>query len=343
MRRWRCCAWAPPSATATTITSISSCTVKDRLLYPTIQLIQYEPNYMNWTREGHSCNTLLVDHQSPHPSPIQTRHDFAPSVKFFAATGSPFDGRHTNTGAGHDRKYLVDVFRAADDHGRRRTFDWLLQDWGALYVRSSRGVSRDARTGAVLLVGRQRAWPHDRPNLAGGLDSAQRRRDSRACRSSARNGSITPPPCRMTMLGQSGDAGLLRRWPIGDSPPYAKIDGDPEGTVPRCALGAREKGHDIYCNPRTLRQDGQSYADRPNRGDRRCRGARDGRRRISDRDIGCICRGQPQTLHSAHETFSFQDHASIRTSNGQVVVEGKSDRVPHSCPGRRQGEKCRSW
>ena len=48
-----------------------------RLLYPTIQLIQYEPNYMNWTREGHSCKTLLVDHQTPRAGPCTTRQEFA--------------------------------------------------------------------------------------------------------------------------------------------------------------------------------------------------------------------------------------------------------------------------
>ena len=46
---------------------------KGRLLYPDLNVIQYEPTYLNWTHEGIAHNTLVVDHQSPTPGPFTTK------------------------------------------------------------------------------------------------------------------------------------------------------------------------------------------------------------------------------------------------------------------------------
>ena len=36
-------------------------------------MIQYEPTYLNWTREGIGHSTLLLDHRSPEGGPFTTR------------------------------------------------------------------------------------------------------------------------------------------------------------------------------------------------------------------------------------------------------------------------------
>ena len=60
---------------------------KGRLLYPDLNVIQYEPTYLGWTHEGIGHSTLLVDHQSPASGEFTTIHDFTPEVKFFAISG----------------------------------------------------------------------------------------------------------------------------------------------------------------------------------------------------------------------------------------------------------------
>src|SRR5262249_21773786 len=87
---------------------------KGRLLYPDLQLVPYEPTYLSWTREGIAHNTLLVDRQSPRPSPCTTRQDFAPEAKFVAVTGSPFENVTQTRALLMTPDYLADVFRAAD-------------------------------------------------------------------------------------------------------------------------------------------------------------------------------------------------------------------------------------
>jgi hypothetical protein len=49
---------------------------KGHLLYPDLNVIQYEPRWLNWTAEGIGHSTLLIDHESPAPGKQVTRHDF---------------------------------------------------------------------------------------------------------------------------------------------------------------------------------------------------------------------------------------------------------------------------
>ncbi|HXJ74542.1 MAG TPA: hypothetical protein VNM37_16945, partial [Candidatus Dormibacteraeota bacterium] len=106
---------------------------KGRLLYPDLNVIQYEPTYLSWTHEGIGHSTLLVDHQSPASGDFTTSHDFTPEVKFFAITGSAFKNIRQTRRLLMTREYLADVFHAADQQGLPRTFDWALHGLGRLY------------------------------------------------------------------------------------------------------------------------------------------------------------------------------------------------------------------
>ena len=105
---------------------------KGHLLYPDINVIQYEPRWLNWTAEGIGHSTLLIDQESPAPGKQSTRHDFAPEVKFFAVEGSAYDRSVQERALLMTDNYLVDFFRAADTVGRERTFDWVVHGLGRL-------------------------------------------------------------------------------------------------------------------------------------------------------------------------------------------------------------------
>src|SRR5262249_32977247 len=106
---------------------------KGRLLYPALTVVNYEPTFLNWNNEGINANTLLVDRQSPRPGPCTTRHDFTPEAKFFAVTGSAFEGVTQTRAFLMTGDYLADIFRAADSQGREHTYDWVLHGLGRLY------------------------------------------------------------------------------------------------------------------------------------------------------------------------------------------------------------------
>src|SRR6185369_6347155 len=86
---------------------------KGHLLYPDINVIQYEPRWLNWTAEGIAHSTLLIDYESPSPGKQATRHDFTPEVKFLAVEGSAFEGSVQERALLLTNDYLVDIFRAA--------------------------------------------------------------------------------------------------------------------------------------------------------------------------------------------------------------------------------------
>src|SRR4029079_6728494 len=64
---------------------------RGRLLYPDLNVIQYEPRWLNWTADGIRQSTRVIDHESHSPGKHATRQDFAPEVKFFAVEGSAFE------------------------------------------------------------------------------------------------------------------------------------------------------------------------------------------------------------------------------------------------------------
>ncbi len=94
---------------------------KGRLLYPDLNVIQYEPSYLNWTREGIAHNTLLVDHQSPAHGPFTTRQDLGPDVKYFSITGSAYQDVRQTRAVFLTKEYLADFFQAADTQEAKGT------------------------------------------------------------------------------------------------------------------------------------------------------------------------------------------------------------------------------
>src|SRR5262249_45929363 len=135
---------------------------KGRLLYPDLNVTQYEPSYLNWTREGICHNTLLVDHESPAPGPFTTRSEFTPEVKFFAISGTAYKGTTQTRALLLAPEYLADFFQAGPAPGaavgqgevehptrcnngiargplpeqqvpRPHVFDWVLHGLGKLY------------------------------------------------------------------------------------------------------------------------------------------------------------------------------------------------------------------
>ena len=108
---------------------------KGRLLYPDLNVIQYEPSYLNWSRDGNAHSTLLVDHQSPSHGPFTTRQDFGEDVKYFSITGSAYQGVRQTRAVLLTKEYLADFFQAADVEkpARPHVYDWVLHGLGRLY------------------------------------------------------------------------------------------------------------------------------------------------------------------------------------------------------------------
>jgi len=203
---------------------------KGRLLYPDVNVIQYEWDHLGWTRDGIGHSTLLVDGQSPQPGPFSTRHDFGPEAKYFALSGSAFKDVTQSRTLVMTGQYLVDVFHASDAHGQSRTLDWVLHGLGRLYP----GNPAAWRPTAALVpdywhVARERgrtvdtAWHADwiqssagvRPGVQMGKEWFQHQAG-----------------VRMTMLGAPqtevycGDGGLV------NGPPNFRIEGNAEGSAP---------------------------------------------------------------------------------------------------------------
>jgi hypothetical protein len=294
---------------------------KGRLLYPTVQLIQYEPNYLGWTREGIACNTLLVDHQSPHPGPVTTRRDEAPGVQFFAATGSAFAGVTQTRALLVTPQYVADVFRAADERGRRRSFDWVLHGLGRLFpgnpaaYRPTHALTpfywwveneRGRTTGATW----QADWVQ---HNAGVIPGAQ---------GFSKDWFAQTAGVRMTMLGHEGTEIHHGDGPITDGPPYALLNGHPEGSVPLVIARRQDSAttfaaiHEPFERRPALRQ-----LRRLEETEHAIGIAIDGEG-FSDRVLVGYSPDREQTLRAAGEAFTFRDHAYLRVADGKVTVRG---------------------
>jgi parallel beta-helix repeat protein len=194
---------------------------KGKLLYPDLNVIQYEPRWMNWTAEGIGHSTLLIDHESPAPGKHTTRQDFAPEAKFFAIDGTAFD-RSTQTRAVIlTDSYMVDVFRAADTGGRERTFDWVVHGLGRLYP----GEPRSYRPTSDLVP--FYAWVDNEKSRAtdAGWQADWIQSDAGV---------------RVSVLGAPGTRVYAGEGPLVDGPPHHRIDGHPEPSLP--LILARRRG-----------------------------------------------------------------------------------------------------
>jgi hypothetical protein len=206
---------------------------KGRLIYPDLNVIQYEPTYLNWTHESIAHNTLVVDHQSAAPGPFTTKHDFQEPVKYFSITGSPFENERQTRAVLMTKDYLADFFHAADigKQPHARTFDWTLHGLGRLYT------------------GNPAAYrpTHDLMPFYWWIDNERSRRTDAMFQADwiQRSAGVIPGRqlfgkewfeqevgVRMTMLGTAGTQVYAGDGPLCDGPPYSHIDGDPEGTCP---------------------------------------------------------------------------------------------------------------
>jgi hypothetical protein len=311
---------------------------KGRLLYPTVQLIQYEPNHLGWTREGIACNTLLVDHQSPRPGPVTTRQDFSPEAKFVAATGSVYEGVTQTRALLVTSDYVADVFRAVDARGRRRTFDWVQHGLGRLFpgnpaaFRSTHGLvpfywwvehERGRRTDATW----QADWVQHSAGVVPGAQPLGKEWFEQTA------------GVRMTMLGQAGTEVYCGDGPITDAPPYALLDGTAEGAVPLVVARRQDAAAATFAVVH------EPYDRRPSI--RRVR-------RIAETDqaVGIAVEQEASvdrvligfdpdrevTLQGGDgEAFTFRDHGYVRASGKHVLVRGAVTafrvRLPESARG----------
>ncbi len=224
---------------------------KGRLLYPDINVIQYEPRWLNWTAEGIAHSTLLIDHESPRPGKQSTRHDFTPEVKFFAIEGSAFDRSVQERSLLMTDKYLVDIFRAADTAGRERTFDWVMHGLGRLYP-GNPGAYR-----ASMDLVPYYAWiDHERSRAFNGswqADWVQSRAGILEREGSAAESEIG---VRVTVLGAPGTRVYVGEGPLVDGPPHHRLDGHAEPSVPLLLVRRNSKAA-------TYAAVHEPYSDRP--------------------------------------------------------------------------------
>jgi hypothetical protein len=322
---------------------------KGRLLYPDLELITYEPTYLNWTHEGIAHNTLLVDQQSPRPGPTTPRQDFAPEAKFFALTGSAFEGVTQTRALVLTPDYLADVFRAADDRRQERCFDWVLHGFGRLYP-GNPGAYRptQALLPSYWWVERERgrttahAWRADWVQTSGGL--------TRGLQPVGPEWFAQTVGVRLTMLGAPDTEVYTGDGPITDGPPHARLDGNPEGTLPLVVARRRAPAT-------TFAAVHEPYTRRPALGRVRMLqetaaavGLEVAAAAFSDRVLVAFDPAQEQTLRAADgEGFTFRDHGYVRIAGHRVTVRGpvkalrvrvpNTDRVEMVVNGRPQAAR----
>jgi hypothetical protein len=295
---------------------------KGRLLYPDLNIIQYEPTFLNWTREGIAHNTLLVDGQSPQPGRSSTRHDFGPEVKFFAITGESFPDVTQTRVLLLTPEYLADMFQAADTQGQPRMFDWAIHGLGRLYpgnpaayrsthellphywwIDNERGRSVDA------------AWQADWVQKSAGV--------TRGIQPFGPQWFDQTVGVRMMMLGRQGTEVYVGDGPLADGPPYHRLDGNAEGSAPMVLARRHEVAttfaaiHQPYdrrapeTRVRRLAESGDFVA-----------AAVDGET-FSDRLLVAFDPAKQHTIRAADgEVFTFRDYGYVRIAAGRVTVQG---------------------
>jgi hypothetical protein len=293
---------------------------KGRLLYPDLQLVTYEPTYLSWTREGIAHNTLLVDKQSPRPSPCTMRQDFSPEAKFVAVTGRPFENVTQTRALFLTPDYLADVFRAEDSTGTPRTFDWVVHGLGRLYPGNPAAYKQTTSLlSGYWWVENERGrttaatWQADWVQRAGGVQPGLQAFGKEWFGQTA--------GVRLTMLGAPGTEVYTGDGPMTDGPPYAKLDGNPEGSSP-LVLARRQTAATTFAAVH------EPYDTRPQVREIRRLAETDtavgmavDAETFSDRVLVAFGDGE-QTLKSADESFTFRDHAYLRIAGGRITARG---------------------
>jgi hypothetical protein len=200
---------------------------KGHLLYPDLNVIQYEPRWLNWTAEGIGHSTLLIDHDSPAPGKQATRHDFTPDVKFFAIEGSAFERSVQERALLMTDSYLVDFFRATDTQGQERTFDWVIHGLGRLYP----GNPADYRPSLDLVP--FYGWiDHEQSRSCDSLWQADWVQSRAGILEREGTPSDTETGVRVTVLGAPGTRIYVGEGPLVDAPPHHRLDGHSEPSCP---------------------------------------------------------------------------------------------------------------
>lgn len=295
---------------------------RGRLLYPDVNVIQYEPPALNWTHEGIAHNTLLVDHQSPQPGRFTTRHEFAPEAKFFAITGSAFPGVVQSRALLMTREYIADVFTARDEQNRPHVFDWVMHGLGRLYPgEPSAYRASDALLAHYWWVDREHSRATNDPwqadwiqNTAGVPPKIQRFSDDWFQQTAG---------VRLTMLGAAGTRVFTGHGPMTDGPPYARIEGNPEGQVPlviarrRAAATTFAAVHEPY-DQRSAIQEVRRIQETAG-----ALGIAVECDTFSDRALFGLDSAEVHQLVGADgERFAFGDHGYLRRQGRQLAVRG---------------------
>jgi hypothetical protein len=297
---------------------------KGRLLYPDLNVIQYEPSYLNWSRDGNAHSTLLVDHQSPSHGPFTTRQDFGEDAKYFSITGSAYQGVRQTRALLLTKEYLADFFHAAetDEPARPHVFDWVLHGLGRLYV-GNPGAYRptnelvpfywwvDNERGRPTDVAFQADWIQRSAGITPGLQALGKEWFQQEL------------GVRMTMLGSKGTEVYAGDGPLTNGPPYHRLDGNPEGSLPMLVV-RREAPATLFTAVH------EPYEGRPKV---------HGVRRLAETGSAAMVMVQAadftdylmtafdeseHTLASAGgEVFTFSDYGYLRIEKGAWRVRGK--------------------
>ena len=203
---------------------------KGRLLYPDLNVIQYEPTHLRWTHEGICHSTLLVDQQSPEGGPFTTRQDFGRDLKLFAIQGSAFKGVDQSRTLLLTQEYLADVFHAADRDGHVHVFEWVLHGLGRLFPGNPAAYRpTQALVPFYWWVDNERGRDVDGPWR---MDWIQSSAGVTRGLQFGKDWFEASVGVRMTMLGAKGTRVFCGDGPITDGPPYHRIEGNPEGSSP---------------------------------------------------------------------------------------------------------------
>ena len=294
---------------------------KGRLLYPDIQAMTYEPQYLGWSNDGIGHSTLLVDGQSPSPGEFTTTQDFTPEIKFAAVSGRAFDSVSQTRRLLMTKEYVADIFRAADGRGSERTFDWVMHGLGRLYP-ANPGAYR--RTNALLAnywwVHNERGRTVDETWQA---DWIQRTAGINPALQYGKEWFDHEVGVRMTMLGAPGTQAYYGDGPLTNGPPFDAIDGNPEGTAPMVVV-RREAPAATYAAVH------EPYEGAP-------RIKRVARLVETPEAVALWVTGpdytdylmtafddQAHTLTApSREAFTFTEYGYLRVAQGQVVARGK--------------------
>ena len=293
---------------------------KGHLLYPDLNVIQYEPRWLNWTAEGIGHSTLLIDKESPSPGKQTTRHDFTPEVKFFAVEGSAFERSVQERALLMTDSYLADFFRASDTEGRERTFDWVVHGLGRLYPGNP--ATWHASEDLVPHYGwidRERSRAFDGSWQADWIQSRAGILDREGKEPENETG------VRLTMLGAPGTRIYAGDGPLVDMPPHHRLDGHPEPACPlvlvrrKATTATYAAVHEPYHDRPTLRS--VVLLQESSEGI----GMKIEAETFSDRVMVAFGSSSGMILLRSPEgeSFRFAGYGYLRTTGKTVVVRGK--------------------